>query len=448
MNSLDELMRQKAFRERTEILSGDHTGVLEIAAHVSGFLNTRGGSVILRGGLAATEDEMHREISERISPSPLFSISEDTYRNEPVSVIEVPEGKDGPFVCDGTIFLRRGSQTLKANAADLQELLQSRASEAERWERRACTGLSNDDLARNEIDRTIQRMTGAGHGEWADNDISEILHHLGQVRHDGSFTNAANICFSELPAIRHPQARLRAFAFPSETSDEFLDHDDLQAPISMLIDRARQFIARNVQQSGSFSLDDLERTDQSVYPDFAIREAIVNALAHRDYANPSGGVTIKVFPSRLEIWNSGQLPDGWQTKRLTAGHPSIPNNPDIAHFLYVRGFMERIGRGTLKILEACREARLPEPKWDTEDGVTLTFRTRVSMDAIEGELNHRQRDLLEHLDRGESIALGEYHREIAADVGERQARRDLAELEELGLLAREGSGRGTRYMRP
>ena len=366
MNSLDDLMRQKVYRERTEILLGDRADVLEIAGHISGFLNTRGGSVILRGDLAKTEAEMHRKISERISPSPLFSISEDIYRGETVSVIEVPEGKDGPFVCDGTIFLRRGSQTMKASAADLQDLLQSRATEAERWERRACTGLSNDDLARSEIDRTIRRMTGAGHGEWADSDISEILHHLGQVRHDGSFTNAANICFSELPAIRHPQARLRAFAFPSETSDEFLDHDDLQAPVAVLIDRARQFIARNVQQSGSFSLDDLERTDQSVYPDFAIREAIVNALAHRDYANPSGGATIKVYPSRLV--KSGirdSCPMVGEVKRLAAGHPSIPNNPDIAHLLYVRGFMERIGRGTLKILEACREARLPEPKWDT-----------------------------------------------------------------------------------
>jgi len=78
---------------------------------------------------------------------------------------------------------------------------------------------------------------------------------------------------------------------------------------------------------------------------------------------------------RLEIWNSGPLPEGITPATLAHGHLSILRNPDIAHVLYLRGRMEKIGRGSLLILRLCQEAGLPEPKWesDAHRGVTLTF---------------------------------------------------------------------------
>jgi ATP-dependent DNA helicase RecG len=101
----------------------------------------------------------------------------------------------------------------------------------------------------------------------------------------------------------------------------------------------------------------------------------VNAFAHRDYADFAGGIAVHVYPNRLEIWNSGPLPEGITPATLAHGHLSVLRNPDIAHVLYLRGRMEKIGRGSLLILRLCQEAGLPEPKWESDihRGVTLTF---------------------------------------------------------------------------
>lgn len=102
---------------------------------------------------------------------------------------------------------------------------------------------------------------------------------------------------------------------------------------------------------------------------------MINALAHRDYSSASGGVSIHVYPRRLEIWNSGALPEGVTVQSLLNGQISILRNPDIAHVLYLRGLMEKAGRGTVLMVRKCLEKGLPSPFWksDSKLGVTVTF---------------------------------------------------------------------------
>ena len=155
-----------------------------------------------------------------------------------------------------------------------------------------------------------------------------------------------------------------------------------------------------------------------------------------------------MYPNRIEIWNSGRLPDELKPGDLSRNHPSLPTNPDIAHVLYLRGLMERIGRGTQKIIDACREYGLPLPAWDDQpSGVTLTLSGPERAAELAAALNSRQQALLKALSVGKDIALGEYHRQYAADVSERQARRDLEALQEIGAVTREGAGSKTRYVR-
>lgn len=444
MSSLDQMVKNPKNKHRLVVLS-ESDSVALVASHVTAFLNSGGGTVILPG---AGQDGslLDPQLRSLISPKPLFSITADTLGGEAVSAIDVPGGKDLPFVCDGTIFLRKEGSTVKATAEDLQGMLQSQSLVPERWERRAAVGLGDQDLSQSELNQTFSLTHGAGNYEWAQGDVPELMRILGFQRQDGGYTNAADVCLGENPSIRHPQIRLRAYAFVSETNDQFNDHQDFDGPIAHLIEEARRFIARNIQQRADFS-SDLTRVSQSIYPDAAIREALVNALAHRDYAAHSGGVTLKIFPKSLEIWNSGSLPEGWNQRKLLEAHPSIPNNPDIANFLYKRGFMERIGRGTLKILEACRHAKLPEPEWQSLDGVKLIFRAPVSLDEISSELNSRQRNFVENTKAGRPYSPKDYRTEFAPNVSDRTARRDLEEMEQAGLLLRKGKGPATVYIR-
>ena len=182
--------------------------------------------------------------------------------------------------------------------------------------------------------------------------------------------------FGRNPAKRLPQVRVRAAYFASDkASNTFRDMKSFEDPLVLVLEQAYDFIIRNIPTTAAFPKNGLQRRDEFIYPPEAIREGLVNAFAHRNYADYSGGITVHIYPKRLEIWNSGSLPEGITPKTLIRGHLSVLRNPDIAHVLYLRGFMEKVGRGGVLILRKCKERGLAEPVWtsDKKTGVTLTF---------------------------------------------------------------------------
>lgn len=115
-----------------------------------------------------------------------------------------------------------------------------------------------------------------------------------------------------------------------------------------------------------------ERQDELQYPLSALREGVLNALVHRDYTNISGSVSIIIDSVKLEVTNSGSLT--LTLSELKKSHLSMPINPDIAQIVFLRGYIEKIGRGTLKIIDACKEAGLETPVWSKDsNSVKLTF---------------------------------------------------------------------------
>ena len=141
-----------------------------------------------------------------------------------------------------------------------------------------------------------------------------------------------------------------------------------------VLDKVYAFILRNTPTQASFHSGELERRDEPLYPRDAVREGLINAFAHRDYSDYSGGIAVHIYPNRLEIWNSGTFPPGVTPESLQGGHISVLRNPDIAHVLYLRGMMEKLGRGSVLIRNESIHRGLPIPRWsEDERGVTLTF---------------------------------------------------------------------------
>lgn len=122
-------------------------------------------------------------------------------------------------------------------------------------------------------------------------------------------------------------------------------------------------------------------------------EAIVNAIAHRDY-HSNASIEVRLFADRLEVWNPGTLPGTLTLDDLRDSHPSVPNNPLIAESLYLTRYIEKVGSGTQRMIELCREANLPEPDFGLRAGsfVVTLWRDWLTDEVVaQLSLNDRQR---------------------------------------------------------
>ena len=194
------------------------------------------------------------------------------------------------------------------------------------------------------------------------------------------------------------------------------------------------------------SYEGISRVETYEYPKEAIREALLNAVAHKDY---SGGapIQIKVFKDRIMIWNDGQLPPNWTITHLLKRHASKPFNPDIANTLFRSGYIESWGRGIEKMLNYCLEARIPAPNYSFGGSDFLVeFRKDIYNDEYFTGLglNERQIKAVLYVKEKGKITNSDYQ-EIN-EIAERTASRDLADLVSKKILINSGlKGAGAFY---
>jgi ATP-dependent DNA helicase RecG len=190
----------------------------------------------------------------------------------------------------------------------------------------------------------------------------------------------------------------------------------------------------------------INRIETYEYPKEAIREALLNAIAHKDY---SGGVPIQisVYKDKIMIWNEGQLPEDWTIETLLGKHASKPFNPDIAMAFYRSGYIESWGRGIAKMTNLCVEAGLPKPAfYFNSSGIWAVFQKNIYNKEYlsELELNDRQLDALLFFKQKGEILSSEYVQRY--HITDRTARRDLLELVEKKLLSKEGDKKAAKYV--
>ena len=191
----------------------------------------------------------------------------------------------------------------------------------------------------------------------------------------------------------------------------------------------------------------VERKDVWDYPLPALREAVINALIHRDYLEP-GDVQIKIYDDRIWFWNPGKLPEGLTVDMLKRDHPSIPRNRLLATVFYFAGLIEKWGSGTKRIVELCREQGLPEPDFKEEmGGFSVVFYKDMYTEEHLRKLglNERQIKAVMYVKERGRITNKEYQ-ELNATT-QKTASRDLTKLVNIRLFERVGTtGKGTFYI--
>jgi ATP-dependent DNA helicase RecG len=143
-------------------------------------------------------------------------------------------------------------------------------------------------------------------------------------------------------------------SFPRQ--NEFIDQRQIFGHAFQILEEASLFLERHVPVAGWFEEGKWERQEKPQYPFIALREAVVNAICHRDYTIAGGAVHVAMYDDRLEIVSSGLLPPGITVADLKRDHASHLRNPLIAEPFYRRALIEKWGSGTQKIVDICPNA--------------------------------------------------------------------------------------------
>ena len=156
-----------------------------------------------------------------------------------------------------------------------------------------------------------------------------------------ALTNAAILLFGKNPQEFFHQASIKCIRFKgTDVTGEMLDFKEIGSDLFTEVEEVEKFIFNNISLRAWIEEGKIERQERWEYPPKALREAIVNAIVHRDYRIPSK-IQIRIFDDRIEFWNPGRLPEGWTVETLKEEHTSEPFNPLIARIFFLGGICGR-----------------------------------------------------------------------------------------------------------
>lgn len=301
-------------------------------------------------------------------------------------VIRVPAGRACPYQYDGRAYRRVQSTTGVMPQQRYETLLGKRGGFRSPWEAEPNDELKIDALDEELICETARMGVAYGRLDaMADvTDPKRLLRKFGLMKGNLVFNGAAVLFGKDF--IGYPQCYLRMARFVGSDKKEFFDSRNVQGNLFVLVNEAVAFCFKHLNLRGD-TRGRILRDEALEIPVDALREAIVNALAHRDYANPGGSASIAIFDDRVEISNPGCFPPEFPLDTPETSDDSIPHNPVMARVLYLRKTIETWGRGIGLIFASCRkEGRLPPSVTERNGVVRVVFpRGRVSLKNRNGE---------------------------------------------------------------
>ncbi len=428
---------------------------------LAAFLNSEGGTLLIGvtdGGEIqgqTVSDKTKLDIDKavaKIEPIPSLEIGyvnvPDTQR-QVISLRVGPDKTKQPFLYDGRGYIRGEAGNRRMTQEEMRYFSQANTT-GNHWEEQA----NKVSLSELDVKRILNTIEVGVRNDRIPEDFStddpwQALEHLQLIR-DGKLSNAAVILFARNPEKYFPQCLLRLARFRGTDKSCFIDNKQVHGNIFELIRAATSFASNYLPITSTFPMGQLERHDEPLFPIEAIREAIVNAFCHRNYAYQGGSVSFAIYDDRLEIWSYGELPLGMTLDKLMA-NDSIRRNPRIAKVLYYHKLFESWGRGIQKVIKLCVESGHPEPFFKMNSGgLLLTIPSREMIGAQKSAmqlpgLTKRQTDLINLLQSDDGQSSTELRAKLVQPPTIRTVFSDLNHLYKMGLIRGEGSTRMRRW---
>ena len=433
----------------------------EIGETVSAFSNLDGGTVIVgvsdRGGVLGVDigkntlEELANYIKRNTDPQIFPSVKVLEIGGKNVVMVEVDESQEKPVFFKNHAYKRVGKTNQMISSSELRKLAKESGGRVY-WDERVCEDVSLEDIDEEKV-RLFLRKAKYERRLEIDPDIlvKEALERLSLIKGD-KLTNASILLFGKEPQKFFLQTKLRCARYKGTTPITFIDLKIVEGDIIDQVEKAENFVLSHIKKAAK--IVGFERQEVWEYPLNALREAIVNAICHRDYAY-SSDITIGVFDDRVEISNPGTLPEPLTPEDLKKQHKSIPRNPLVANAFFLIRNIEQWGEGTNKIVKWCLEHGLREPDFEEiaggflvrfyapEDILSL-IPEPGKIDLEELGLNERQIKALGLMvNERENFTIRKYAETF--EVSKKTAIRDFKELIKTGFVVKVGVKKGAYY---
>ncbi|MCK4618076.1 transcriptional regulator [Candidatus Aerophobetes bacterium] len=355
-------------------------------------------------------------------------------------VLAVKIARSGfPVSCEGRYYERVGNTTREMSPEKLQALV----LRGKPWDS------ITDDFSLQEIDPTSvdhfvhlavekNRLTDVSL-----NEVPKVILEKLELIADGKLKNGSILLFGKNPQKHFTNLCVRIGRFKTETT--IIDDKWAKGNLFQQFEETLNILKQHI--SVRYEIKGVEREDIWDYPIPALREAVLNALIHRDYFNIANFITIKVYDDHIWFSNPGGLPEGITVEQLKKPHQSYLRNPLIAKVFYLAGYIEQYGSGTVRMVEWMKEAGLPEPEYKEElGGFSVYFYKDIYTEENlrKMELNERQIKAVMYVKEKEKITNKEY--QAINNISRQMATIDLSILADKGIFTRIGKvGRGIAY---
>lgn len=415
---------------------------------ICGFANAQGGVIFIgkddSGKVVGIDDykKLMDDIPNKVRNTLGIMVEVNLHEEKGKYFIEIiTHPYSVPISVRGRYYYRSGSTKQELIGASLNEFLLKKSGKT--WDDVIEPRAKFDDIDEKSVATFLKAAENAG--RLPENDRLELPELFEKLRltENGQLKRAALILFGKDPGKFYPNTFVKMGRFGKDDADikfQEVEEGNLIVLVQSVLNQLNhKFLTRPIDFEG------MHRIEKGEYPVSALREMLLNALVHRNYMGAP--IQIRVYDDKISIWNEGSLPEGLTLDALKRSHSSRPRNPVIADVTFKGGYIDAWGRGTIKILDACKQAQLPEPEMKEQDGgfILTLFKNSLSGEKLaELNLNERQLKAVSYVKEKGRITNKEYQEMF--NVSRETASRDLAELSEKGLFENSGSkGAGSYF---
>ncbi len=365
-----------------------------------------------------------------------------------VIALKIARSPELHALADGRVLIRAGSENRPLGGEAIRHLAATKSSGD--FEAEPVSGATLVDFDQGLLDEYL-RLRAERSGRPV-GDLQEHLVNIGAMTEDGTPTVAGLLLFGKNPQVFLPQSGVVFVKFlgtEARGRDGLAGYGrrvELQGPLARLVERAWNLVTEEMRVEAVVT--GLRREERPEYPPFAVREALVNALCHRDYRLRGRRVEIRMYEDRLEVISPGGLPGYITLDNIVEEHFS--RNPRLVSGLFHWGYIEELGLGIDRMIEEMLENGHPAPVFEAKP-YSFTVRLFNTIERIPSikkwptNMNERQMKALAYLEKEGRITNREY-RALCPDVNPETLRLDLVDLVDKGLLLKIGDKKGTYYI--